>query len=322
MRCPFLREAHVKSCWASEFKKMIVRSQGDESSEICSSSAYVTCPSVKQRNEEIPSQTHCPFLQESLVQYCSDASVVKYVPYSDPSLSRCGTSNHRYCELFLMISHPNLLTSHEVDAPTLDSEDSGPWIIDGVQTTGWHFYSANHMWADIDEEGICHVGIDPFFAKVLGRVDKLAFATTFGEHHPGAVITVNDVDFPMVFPNRINITAINSHLRAEPNRLVSDPYTFGWLFEGTALRETSITKTSYHGSELVHGKKAREWMRNETCRLSESLRSKFTTVDDKGLRLMADGGIFGSDIIKHMSRTQALMLYSKFFSPNINFENR
>ncbi len=322
MRCPFLREAQVKFCCASEFKKMIVRSQGDESSEICSSSAYTACPSVKQRHEEIPSQSHCPFLQESLVQYCSGASVVKYVPYSDPSLSRCGTSSHRYCELFLIISHPNLLTLHEVDAPTLDSEDDGPWIIDGIQTTGWHFYSANHMWADVDEEGTCHVGIDPFFAKVLGSVDKLSFATTFGDHHPGVVITVNNIDFPMVFPNRINITATNSHLRAEPNRLVSDPYTFGWLFEGTALREASIAKTSHRGTAVVHGKKAREWMRNETRRLSDFLHSKFTDFDDGGMRLMADGGLFSGDIIKHMSKTQALLLYSEFFSPNITTENQ
>ena len=48
------------------------------------------------------------------------------------------------------------------------------------------------MWADIDEDGICHVGIDPFLAKVLGRIDKLTFATTFGEHYPGVVITVNE----------------------------------------------------------------------------------------------------------------------------------
>ena len=128
MRCPFLREAQVKFCCASEFKKMIVRSQGDESNEICSSSAYAACPSVKQRHEELPSQAHCPFLQESLVQYCSGASVVKYVPYSDPSLSRCGTSSHRYCELFLMISHPNLLTRTKLMRRRSMSEDD--WTMD------------------------------------------------------------------------------------------------------------------------------------------------------------------------------------------------
>ena len=68
-----------------------------------------------------------------------------------------------------MLSHPNLLTSHEVDVPLIDSEDAGTWIVDGIQTTGWHFYSRNHMWLDIDEDGICHVGIDPFFARVRGK---------------------------------------------------------------------------------------------------------------------------------------------------------
>ena len=131
MRCPFLCEARVKSCGASDFKKMIVRIPSlseNETNERCSTGEYVTCPWVKQRHEEFPNEARCPFLQESLAQYCSGSSVVKYVPYSDPSLTRCGTSSHRYCELFLMLSHPNLLTSHEVDIPIIDSEDA--WHLD------------------------------------------------------------------------------------------------------------------------------------------------------------------------------------------------
>lgn len=311
MRCPFLREAQVKSCGASDFKKMIVRIPSlseNEPNERCSSLEYVTCPWVKQRHEEFPNQARCPFLQESLAQYCSGSSVVKYVPYSDPSLTRCGTSSHRYCELFLMLSHPNLLTSHEVDAPTISSEDGGPWIVDGIQTTGWHFYSRNHMWLEIDEDGICHVGIDPFLSKVIGKVDKLTFVSTSGIQNSAAVITVNGVELMIAFPNRLNITAINSHLRAEPERIISDPYTFGWLFEGV---ETKTFDGPHLKDGLIHGEGARTWMQSETRRLSEFVHEKFIGASDN--RAIADGGAFSDGLSKHLSKEQILILYNEFF---------
>lgn len=315
MRCPFLREAQVKFCCASEFKKMIVRNQSNENNERCSSPAYVTCPAAKQRQEDLPSRTHCPFLQESLVQYCSAASVVKYVPYNDMSLSRCGNSSHRYCELSLMIQNPSLLTSHEIDAPELDLDDSesSVWLVDGLQTTGWLFYSANHMWADVDEEGFCHIGIDPFLAKVLGKVEKITFATSSGERHPAVSITANGIDFQMVFPNKISISATNSHLRADTNRLITDPYTFGWLFEGTAQRDLKSTDTDIKRG-MIHGKSARVWMQNESRRLSEFVHEKFVGTQGNDQRLMADGGTFSEDILQHLSKEEALLLYNEFFS--------
>jgi glycine cleavage system H lipoate-binding protein len=209
-----------------------------------------------------------------------------------------------------MISHPNLLTSHEVDAPTIDSEDEGPWIIDGIQTTAWHSYSTNHMWLEIDEEGICHIGIDSFLARIIGRVDKLTFAATSGNHHPSVVITVNGVDLSMVFPNRLNITAINSHLRADPDRIATDPYTFGWLFEGVETKTLGEAGVR-HG--LIHGKGARIWMQNETTRLSEIVHEKFAGTSEIENRLVADGGSFSGGLIKSLTKEQLLVLYEEFF---------
>lgn len=331
MRCPFLREAQVKFCCASEFKKLIARGQskmpnaGDDlSAERCSSPAYVDCPSAKQRCEDLPSQDHCPFLQESLCQYCSAASVVKYVPYSDPSLTRCGTSSHRYCELLMTMQNPKLLTPHDVVAPEVDSSEddaSGYWMVDGIQTVGWLFYSRNHMWADIDEDGTCHVGIDAFLSRVLGKVDKLTFATTGSEHNPAFSVTVNGVDLQMIFPNRMVVSSINAHLRADPNRVVSDPYTLGWLFEGKSI---SNNEASTKGGRvdnapmkrgLIHGNSAKSWMQEETRRLTEFVQERSVEKHAKGQRLMADGGLFTDNILDCLSREEILLLYNEFFSP-------
>ncbi|HEY9167012.1 MAG TPA: hypothetical protein VIS48_12720 [Candidatus Kryptonia bacterium] len=324
MRCPFLREAQVKFCCASEYRKMIVRGQTDPGNERCSSPAFITCPASKQHQEEKPPGSRCPFLQESLAQYCSAASVVKFVPYSDPAVSRCGTSSHNYCELFLTISNPNRILSHDAALPSLDPDDAenSVWLVDGIQTTGWHYYSPNHMWADINEEGTCHVGVDAFLAKVLGSIERLSFTTEPGDHYPGAVVTSNGIDFPMVFPNRMNIVTTNSYLRAEPSRVVTDPYTFGWLFEGTELARDKGQEESPTRAGLIHGKLAREWMRADSLRIAEFARKRSSLGSDNNSSLMTDGGVFGGDTMKHLDEAQALLLYSEFFSPNIKWENR
>ena len=107
IRCPFLREAQVKYCQGSAIKKMIVRTENNPDDERCSSGEYVHCPSLKQHHEEYSPGTRCPFLQESLVQYCSASSVVKFIPYSESSIIRCGNDAHRYCDLFLSLAATN-----------------------------------------------------------------------------------------------------------------------------------------------------------------------------------------------------------------------
>ena len=324
MRCPFLREAQVKFCCASEFKKMIVRSQGEEADERCSSPDYTSCPAAKQRHEDAPSQARCPFLQESLVQYCSAASTIKYVPYSDPNLTKCGTSSHHYCELYLTMSNPGLANTHE---PALETDrpdsDNSVWLVDGIQTTGWHYYSSNHMWADIDGDGKCHIGLDAFITKVLGTIEKLTFAITNGEHHPGVVVTSNGIDFPMVFPNRIGITSTNSHLRAEPSRIVADPYTFGWLYEGAEIpTPQGGNGAASMRTSLIHGLSSRKWMEDESKRLSLFVHELHGSVKDDTWKGVADGGNFDGDLIKYLSKAEALLLYSEFFSPNVTWEEK
>ncbi len=335
MRCPFLREAQVKFCCASEFKKLIVRTSAApisgiaENAERCSSPAYVDCPSAKQRFEDLPSRDHCPFLQESLCQYCAAAPAVKYVPYSDPSLTRCGTSNHRYCELLMTMQNPKLLTHHDVIAPEIDRDDeneSGYWVVDGIQTVGWLHYSRNHMWADLDEDGTCHIGVDGFFTKVLGKIERIEYKTSSGEHFPSIGLTVNGIDLQVTFPRRISISTTNSHLRAEPNRVVTDPYTLGWLFEGKCLTARTkepgqpIAETIVHEDDLLCGREAKTWMEYETRRLTEIVSSQTfgnATHDrgrSKGPRLLADGGTFTENIFGQVTREQSLFLFKEFFT--------
>jgi len=101
MRCPFLKDAVVRYCSVSGFKKMIAQVPGHEGEEKCSGASYADCSVARQHGIAIATEPRCPFLQESQAQYCSAAAVTKFIPYSGVSISRCGGEDHRVCELYV-----------------------------------------------------------------------------------------------------------------------------------------------------------------------------------------------------------------------------
>ena len=101
MRCPFLREEQVKSCQAAPFRKSLARSAATGEGELCTSADHASCPVAPGSREAHPDAARCPFLRESLVQFCSAAARPTYVPWSESPELRCASDGHRFCELFL-----------------------------------------------------------------------------------------------------------------------------------------------------------------------------------------------------------------------------
>ena len=310
MRCPFLREAQVKYCRASAFRKMIVRTTDAPEQERCSSPAYVSCPSVRQLHEEHPAQSHCPFLQESLVQYCAAAPVTKFIPYTDGPASRCIDERHRYCELYSGLASQG---ADNTEGPAND--DGGGSPADSIRVPESLSYSPNHMWLDVTDDGCCHVGLDGFVTKVLGSVDRLSFLTVKGLQRPTAVLTVQGVDLQMVFPRQLSITGVNSQLRSHPERLGNEPYTLGWLFEGEEPKGMIDVPSGDLRSGLIPGKKAAAWMKLETERLTAFVHDEISQSGPEGERVMMDGGTFSNELMAHLNHDQIHTLYNEFFSP-------
>lgn len=312
MRCPFLREAQVKFCRASAFKKMIVRTADHTGDERCSSPAWISCPVAKNLHEDFPDQSHCPFLQESLVQYCTAAPVSKYVPYTEAQLSRCGTEAHRYCEAFLSLAQPAVAQPFVPAASPATEEE---WV-DGIQVPNNLAFSPNHLWLDVGTDGMCHVGIDAFFARVLGHLDGLSFVTWKGVARPTAVLTVRGIDLHLAFPNPMQITGVNAYLRSHPEKIISEPYGAGWLFEGTQAKGLSEKENKGIDSGLIRGTQAREWMAQEARRFTSFVHEDAAHAQGEGFVLMADGGVPSHDLLQYLRREDALQLFNEFFSPH------
>lgn len=287
MTCPFLKEAQVKYCQTSSVRKLIPIAMAGRADEKCSSGEHFGCPVFRLQNAEPGVSEACPYLSESLMQYCGAAPVAKMIPYSESQLSRCGSDRFRYCELYLSMAHPET---------TADD-------VDGISVPDWLSYSANHMWLDIGEDGICHAGIDGFLSRALGTAERISYIWQRGQHRATAVVTVNGVDHEIVFPNPFLLTSCNLYLRADPSRLTAEPYTTGWLFEGVPTEETT--------ENLLRGAAARQWISREQHRINEFLQQQ----PGPNGPLAADGGLFAPSLSRYLDRDQILALFHTFFSP-------
>jgi len=321
MRCPFLREAQVKFCTVAAPRKMIVRTANDEAgAERCSSSEHVHCRAMKEFHEDIPHPSHCPFLHETLVQYCSASPETRFIPYSESTLTRCGTENHLYCEIYLSLSHPMDYQSSGGVSEMVPGELPGPTetAVEGIPIPLGIWYANNHMWLDISGDGHAHVGIDGLLARAIGQVDEINYLTVKGLARPSVVLTVAGVDLHLALPVTLVVTGTNTNLRAHRERLTSHPYTLGWLFEGTASPEAVSVHTMHDSiplSGLRTGPAACRWMEQEIHRLSVFIHDRAArSATGKNMPLLADGGTLVGGVLRHLRREEILTAFNEFFS--------
>ena len=273
MPCPFLREGRARYCHAAPIRKLILDGPGASGEGRCASSEYRRCELVQK---EEPRGERCPHLEEILVQYCGASPVTKLVPFSDSHQSHCAHTGYRYCDTYLALARPDPATA---PADLL--------------------FSSNHFWLEPDESNLCHIGIDAFLAEVVGHVDGVTFVKARGTHRPTVTLTVNGVEWPLVFPNPVLIERVNSRLRSDPARLTADPYGVGWLFEGWEL--PGRTRTG-----LIGGAQAVAWQAEERERLAREIHET--------QEIGADGGYPRPGVARLLSRPCLVDLFQSFFS--------
>ena len=297
MRCPFLREEQVKSCQVAPFRKSLARSTA-KGGELCSSADHGSCPALRESHEAHPDTSRCPFLRESLVQFCAASPRTTYVPWSESPDLRCAHDGHRYCELFLAAAGAR--------GPAFrgtDPDEAETAVVDGVPVPGWLYYADNHMWLDAGDDGLCHLGVDAFLMRLIGTVERLSFLTVKGDVRPAVVLTVGGVDLTLVFAHAMPLVSANTRLRSGLERLVQDPYGLGWLF--TARHE------EIRGG-LRHGTAARAWMASEVGRLSTVVHGLLLS-PRAGIAAPADGGRPAPGFLRHLEREDVLRLFAAFF---------
>lgn len=276
MSCPFLRDGRARYCHAAAVRKLILDGPGSAGGGRCTTREYRLCPLVDGASE---AQARCPHLEEVHVQYCGAAPVAKLVPFSDCQASRCMGDGYRYCDSYLALARP-----HRVSEPSASL-----------------LYAPNHLWLEVGEGGLCHIGVDAFLAEVAGKVDGVTFVTSGGAHRPAVALTVNGVEWPLMFPNPMMIGGVNSRLRADAAAVTADPYGAGWLIEGWELPGRTR-------ADLLGGAQAAAWMASERERLARHIHE----VAAPG----GDGGYAAPGVARLLPKQEMIRLFQRFFGSN------
>jgi len=271
MACPFLTEGRAIYCHAAPVRKLLLDGPGVTGGGRCTSLDYRQCKLVANDSTQ---QDRCPHLEEVRVQYCGASPITKLVPFSDSQLSRCTSGGYLYCDSYLAHARPHRTSPADL------------------------FYAPNHFWLDIDESGLCHIGIDDFLADVAGHVEGVEFATAQGTHCPGLTVIIHGLEWPMFFPNSMTIQKVNNRVRTDPSRLTADPYGVGWLFEGQEV--AGITRAG-----LLSGPEAAAWRKAERERLAREIHEMHAPAGDGGLPV---GGV-----ARLLSRPDLVCLCQDFF---------
>jgi glycine cleavage system H lipoate-binding protein len=274
----------------------------------------VHCPASRSSHLERPSPSHCPFLQESLAQFCAAAPLPTYVPWSDSPSSLCGHDGHRFCELFLAVAGAGGRGPARRGAAS--EEEARIFEVDGVPMPSWLGYTPNHLWVDDGDDGLLHIGLDAFVTQLAGPVEHLDFIHVKGLVRPAIVLSVNGVDLSLVFAQALHLVAANTYLRSHLERLASDPYGLGWLFEARR-EERPGAPDAAPVAGLRRGAAAREWMAAEVRRLAGFVHERILPRRGRGEILLADGGAAGPDLIARLERDEILQLFSALFLPPV-----
>lgn len=273
MPCPFLKEGRARYCHAAPVRKLILDGPGVAGGGRCASRDFFKCELVGKGEAQ---QSQCPHLEEIRVQYCGVSSVTKLVPFSDSQISSCMSNSYRYCDSYLTLARPH------ASFPAVNL-----------------LYSPNHLWLDVEDSGLCHVGVDKFLTDVAGNIDGVTFVTLRGTHCPALALTIHGVDWPISFPNPLMIQKVNTRVRSDPGRLAADPFGAGWLFEGWEL--PGKTRAG-----LVTGEQASAWQAEERDRLAGEIHE---------LQPVAcDGGTAVHGIAQLLPRENLVCLLQHFFS--------
>jgi len=310
MRCPFLKEAEVRFCGVSPFRKMLINTNRFPDEEKCTSPKFISCPLVTGRPEVKPGASWCPFFRESLVQFCAAAPTTHFIPYSETLLSCCQSEGHRYCDLFLNQAEPEYSAGSHAGVTR-----GGSPRVEGIDLPLDLAFSPNHMWLDISEDGSCHLGVDAFLAKVVGKIEKVSFVAPRNVCRPAVVLRVCGVDLTLVFPEQVNISRSNVHLRRDVDRVVSDPYGRGWLFEGRVIVDpVAEVDDGSAFARLLRGEEVLAWMKSETERMTRFVHEILSQAGPQGQRMLNDGGTFNAPVVPHLAPEDRMLLFRAFFS--------
>lgn len=211
---------------------------------------------------------------------------------ADPETRRCrhmlsGYVSAKYCPNnfdcnrceFDQLVHEEML-SQKAREPQVE-------IVEGFALAPDHYYTRAHAWARLEYGGQIRVGMDDFASRLFGpahhwKLPDLGRALTHDEVF--ATMTRSENAASLNAPIQGIVAAVNPRLESNPGLVNQAPYSDGWL---VILQPTKLVRDF---RQLLFGKQAEGWLKNDSERLSEII------YRERQHRLAATGGRIVQDI--------------------------
>lgn len=132
--------------------------------------------------------------------------------------------------------------------------------IDGSTLPEELYYTKDHTWARIDDNGSVTVGMDAFGAKAAGNIEFIDLPMEDDEFEAGEAFgSLESAKWVggLLMPVSGTVIAVNENIEDELELLTRDPYGEGWLIKVKPSNLKDDLKA------LVHGDDVGPWLKKE-----------------------------------------------------------
>ncbi len=132
--------------------------------------------------------------------------------------------------------------------------------IEGYKLPDELYYTKDHTWARVEDDGTVTVGMDAYGAKAAGNIEFIDLPMEEDEFEGGEAFgSLESAKWVggLLMPVSGTVIAVNEKIEDELNLLSEDPYGEGWLIKVRPANLKDDLKA------LVHGDGVGPWLKKE-----------------------------------------------------------
>ncbi|SNQ59173.1 glycine cleavage system protein H [Candidatus Methanoperedens nitratireducens] len=132
--------------------------------------------------------------------------------------------------------------------------------IEGYKLPDELYYTKDHTWARVEDDGMVTVGMDAYGAKAAGNIEFIDLPMEEDEFESGEAFgSLESAKWVggLLMPVGGTVIAVNEKIEDELNLLSEDPYGEGWIIK---IRPANLKDDL---KALVHGDGVGPWLKKE-----------------------------------------------------------
>jgi glycine cleavage system H protein len=125
--------------------------------------------------------------------------------------------------------------------------------IEGYKLPEELYYTKDHTWARVEDNGTVTVGLDAFGAKAAGKIEFIDLPMEEDEFEIGEAFgSLESAKWVggLLMPVSGTVAEVNENIEDDLSLLTDDPYSGGWLIKIKPLNLNDELKSLFHGDDI------------------------------------------------------------------------